>query len=134
MQVGVTLRMQWLNCNAIRLLLFSFAKSRYVATILVQPNSFDHSVFNFLRSLFITHDWSQSSEPDIRSCSVCGRREELHADDWGGVWHVTWMGYPKTHLKKHGAFLAYRADSFSENSVPSSSEIALLPGHDLPNR
>jgi len=88
-------------------------------------------VFNFLRSLFITHDWNQSGESDIRFCSVCGRREELHADDWGSVWHVTWMGYPKIHLKKNGEFLAPHVDPFPEHSVSSVSDVALLHGHDF---
>jgi hypothetical protein len=65
-------------------------------------------LFNFLRSLFIVHDWNRVEGSNIRSCRVCGRREELDIDDGVNLaaWYPVWEGYAGAHLgrrKSRGA-------------------------------
>jgi hypothetical protein len=53
-----------------------------------------------LRSLFIVHDWHRPEGANIRSCRVCGRREELDIDDGVNLaaWYPVWEGYVGAHF------------------------------------
>ena len=57
-------------------------------------------MFTFLRSLFIVHDWNRPEGSNIRSCRVCGRREELDVDDGVNLaaWYPVWEGYAGAHF------------------------------------
>jgi hypothetical protein len=61
-----------------------------------------YPVLNFLRSLFVVHEWNRPLDSNIRSCRVCGRREELDVDDGVNLaaWHPIWKGYPLAHFDK----------------------------------
>jgi hypothetical protein len=56
-------------------------------------------LFTFLRSLFIVHDWNRAEGSNVRSCRVCGRREELDIDDGVNLaaWYPVWDGYAGSH-------------------------------------
>jgi hypothetical protein len=70
-------------------------------------------MFSFLRSVFVAHVWNEPAGSTVRSCRVCGRREEMAGDDWNlNAWAVTWEGYPKAHTAK---------------SKPSNSPVATRP-------
>ena len=57
-------------------------------------------MLTFLRSLFIVHDWHRPEGSNVRSCRVCGRREELDVDDGVNLaaWYPVWEGYAGAHL------------------------------------
>jgi hypothetical protein len=57
-------------------------------------------LFNFLRALVVVHDWSRPDGSTVRTCKICGRREELDIDDGVNLaaWYPVWDGYPKAHL------------------------------------
>jgi hypothetical protein len=65
----------------------------------------NYPLFTFLRSLFIVHDWYRPGGTDVRSCRVCGRREELDVDDGVNLaaWHPVWEGYAGAHFARRQA-------------------------------
>jgi hypothetical protein len=64
----------------------------------------NYLLFTFLRSLFIVHEWNRPEGSNMRSCRVCGRREELDVDDGVNLaaWHPVWEGYAGAHLGRRG--------------------------------
>jgi hypothetical protein len=73
--------------------------------MIVAIRHWSYLLFTFLRSLFIVHDWNRPVGATIRSCRVCGRREELDVDDGVNLaaWHPVWEGYPGAHFARRGA-------------------------------
>jgi hypothetical protein len=69
---------------------------------LVANNHWSYLLVNFLRSLFVVHDWSRAGGSTVRTCRICGRREELDIDDGVNLaaWHPVWDGYPRAHLAR----------------------------------
>jgi hypothetical protein len=57
-------------------------------------------LFTFLRSLFVMHDWHRPNGSNVRTCTICGRREELDIDDGVNLtaWYPLWQGYPRAHF------------------------------------
>jgi hypothetical protein len=57
-------------------------------------------LLTFLRSLFVVHDWNRLEGSNVRSCRVCGRREELDVDDGVNLaaWYPVWEGYAGAHF------------------------------------
>jgi hypothetical protein len=69
-------------------------------------------LFTFLRSLFIVHDWNRPEGSYVRSCRVCGRREELDVDDGVNLaaWYPVWEGYAGAHFgRRESRSAAYDA-------------------------
>jgi hypothetical protein len=68
--------------------------------MIIAIRHWSYLLFTFLRSLFIVHDWNRPVGATIRSCRVCGRREELDVDDGVNLaaWHPVWEGYPRAHF------------------------------------
>lgn len=73
---------------------------QYSDTMIVAMHHWKYLLFTFLRSLFIVHDWSRPDGSNIRSCRVCGRREELDVDDGVNLaaWYPVWEGYASGHF------------------------------------
>jgi hypothetical protein len=85
-------------------------------------------LFTFLRSLFVVHDWNRPEGSTVRSCRVCGRREELDIDDGVNLaaWYPVWKGYAGAHFarrKAHAASLDAR--------VPTTGAAPGMAGHDI---
>lgn len=63
-----------------------------------------HSVFATISGAFISrHDWQHNEGIGLRSCSVCGRKEELDVDLMSTSWEVVELGDASAHTVKSDA-------------------------------
>jgi hypothetical protein len=82
-------------------------------------------LLTFLRSLFTVHDWNRPEGSNIRSCRVCGRREELDVDDGVNLaaWYPVWEGYAGAHFGRRKSRRAA-----SDPQLPATGGAAHLSG------
>jgi hypothetical protein len=84
-------------------------------------------VFTFLRSLFVSHGWVRQTGSNVRTCGICGEREELDIDDGASLnaWYVTKKGNREAHINQDRARPA--AAIRAENSDGHTAAVASAP-------
>ena len=93
--------------------------------MIVAINHGNYLLFTFLRSLFILHDWNRAEGSNIRSCRVCGRREELDVDDGVNLaaWYPVWEGYAGAHIGRRKS-----RSTMPDSRLPATGGGASLSG------